>query len=140
MKSIDSLKTGEHIVKTLFNARKYAYICSPYIDEKYANAILDLAEKGCIVKVIASSDDLFYFFRDYSRRLRNFRYNITPDNSPIVHSKMYIADDTLGIEGSTNLTYNGLWQQMNTIHICENIGEVSALRLRFENLYSSIFD
>ena len=45
---------GKYIAYRLFNAKKYAYICSPYIDQYYADAILELAEKGVLVKVIAS--------------------------------------------------------------------------------------
>jgi len=136
MKSYDSETCGQYVVKALFNARKYAYICSPYIDEKYANAILDLAERKVFVKVISSSSEMFYFFRDHGSK--TLRYNITHDNSPIVHTKMYIADDCFGAEGSANLTYNGMWQQMNSLSYCERRDEVESLKKRFEKLWETV--
>ncbi|MCI0559242.1 MAG: hypothetical protein MN733_12165 [Nitrososphaera sp.] len=70
MKSYNGTGTGKYIVKKLFNGEKYALICSPDIDEYYAEAILRLAEKGINVKVIASNSQAGRLY------LEEYAYNL----------------------------------------------------------------
>ena len=139
MKDYVGLGMGKYISYRLFNAKKYAYVCSPYIDQYYADAILDLAEKGVLVKIIASDKQaggfslVDYFEDNYEGGEDNFDC-ITLDGDGFVHSKMYVVDDNYAVDGSANLTYNGLWNQVNNVHVYETLSEVQNVKRTFEKI------
>lgn len=130
---------GKYIVKKLFNAEKYALICSPYIDEYYADAILRLAERGISVKVIASNRQagrlyLEEFFEEYEGKDENFDY-ILVDGEGFVHVKLYVIDGNYAADGSPNLTRAGMWNNVEHLNVYESYEEVQNLKKSFEKIW-----
>jgi phosphatidylserine/phosphatidylglycerophosphate/cardiolipin synthase-like enzyme len=139
MKDYVGTGMGKYIAHKLFNAKKYAYICSPYIDRYYADAILGLAEKGVLVKVMATDRQaggfsLLDYFEDSYDGGENFDC-ITIDGEGFVHSKIYVVDDAYAVDGSANLTYSGLWNQVNNIHVYDTSTEVQNVKRSFEKIW-----
>ena len=131
---------GKYISYKLFNAKTYAYICSPYIDQYYAEAILALAEKGIAVRVIATDRQaggfsLIDFFEDNLEGNGDNFECFTVDGPGFIHSKMYIVDDNYAVDGSANLTRAGLWNQVNNIHVYDNPEEVQSLKRSFTKIW-----
>jgi len=142
VKTFDGKEMGKHIAYKLFNASKYAYICSPYIDQYYAEAILRMAKRGVIVRVIstgrqAGSFSLGDYFEQEADSIGdNFDYLIfeKSDNN-FIHAKMYIIDDKYAIDGSCNLTKAGLWNNVEHLNVYDFEDEVQSIKKSFEKIW-----
>lgn len=132
---------GKHLVYRLFNAKKYAYICSPYIDYKYSGAILKMADRGIPIKLVTTDRQPsgFYaseYFGKYYRDSKNKDLEVLLiGGEGFVHSKLYVIDDSYAVDGSANLTYAGLWNQVNNIHVYDTSEEVQNLKSSFEKIW-----
>jgi len=133
---------GKYIACKLFNAQNYAFICSPYIDQYYAEAILKLAKRGIKVRVISTDKQAggFYLADYFDRHAEslgdNFDYLIFEkgDNN-FIHSKMYIIDDKYAVDGSCNLTKAGLWQNVEHVNVYPFPNEVHSIKKSFEKIW-----
>ena len=133
---------GKYIAYKLFNAQNYAYICSPYIDQYYAEAILKLARRGVNVKVISTDKQAGGFYLgDYFEQQagsigNNFDYLIfEKDYNNFIHAKMYVIDNKYAVDGSCNLTRAGLWNNVEHVNVYDFADEVQAIKESFEKIW-----
>lgn len=132
---------GKYLAYKLFNASKYAYICSPYIDQKYAGAIVQMAKRGIPIKLITTDRQagglyLSDYFGGYYRKSKDNDFEVLMvEGEGFVHSKMYVVDDDFAVDGSANLTYAGLWNQVNNIHVYDTPEEVSRIKNTFDKIW-----
>ena len=54
-----------------------------------------------------------------------------------IHAKIYIVDGELGMAGSPNLTYSGLWNNIEHLMISENLQEARMIENDYEQLWAS---
>jgi phosphatidylserine/phosphatidylglycerophosphate/cardiolipin synthase-like enzyme len=136
---------GKHVVERLFNAKNYAYICSPYISRDYARKIVALARDDVNVKVLTTSqsieDDFFirsYFLEEKEADgLDNLHHLVLKRTSTngIFHAKLYVIDDTIAMSGSANLTDPGMKGNREIMHISETPQEVQVMKAVFEKFW-----
>lgn len=130
--------TGRYIHARLNNAEKSAWICTPYIDKKYAEILISLAKSNVEVKLIATNRQTGFYLRNYVTSQSpppNFKALI-PTGTDFVHAKLYIIDDEYAIDGSVNLTANGLWNQPNYVHIHESKEEINIVKDTFNRIWN----
>jgi HKD family nuclease len=128
-------------VEPIFNAKKMAWVCSPWISKSYAEKLYDLSRKGVEVRIITSDDeynaDTFSYLsqllpRDSKTQSTNFDVHFI--KKEIVHSKIYVIDENYAVTGAVNFTYSGLIKQTNNFTIAEN-QEVEAIKNDFMRLW-----
>ena len=132
-------RLGKHLPVRIFNPSVYSYICSPFIDRHYSKAILDLAARNVSVKVItrerqSGGVNLRQYFEQSSNYGKNFQCAFV-SGQRYPHLKMYVVDDNFAARGSTNLTIQGLYKQMNEISLYEHLEEVQEVKADFEKLW-----
>jgi phosphatidylserine/phosphatidylglycerophosphate/cardiolipin synthase-like enzyme len=123
--------TGKYIIKRLFNAKRQALICSPYVSKHYADAIVKMVGKGINVKLITTNEKTGNFHaHEYFMRYaipksgQKASLEITIVDSSFIHAKMYLSDDEFAAFGSANLTIAGMWENVENIVTYDGI-EVS---------------
>lgn len=136
---------GKHVVDRLFNARNYAYICSPYISRDFAHKIVALARNDVNVKVLTTSQstDNDFFIRSYfleereADGLGNLHHLVLKRTSKngIFHAKLYVIDDSYAMSGSANLTEPGMKSNSEIMHVSETPQEVQMLKAVFEKFW-----
>jgi phosphatidylserine/phosphatidylglycerophosphate/cardiolipin synthase-like enzyme len=129
---------GKYMVKRLFNARREALICSPWLSEHYADAIIRMVRRGIRVKLITSN-----------KRTADFRANdyfmghwkpdgqtldLTIMDSSFIHAKMYVVDEEYAVIGSANLTEAGMYENVESI-VTYDGAEVVQIRKEFEKIW-----
>ena len=110
-------------INIINNAKKYVYICTPYLilDDVMESALIRAAKSGIDVKIITPHHpDKKYIFEmtqaNYARLIDN-GVNIYEFIPGFIHTKMIISDDTTAIVGTCNFDYrsfylhfeNGVW-------------------------------
>ena len=132
---------GKYIIKRLFNAKRQALICSPYVSKHYADAIAKMVERGINVKLITTNEKTGNFhahdyFMKYAKPKSGQKASleITIVDSSFIHAKMYLADDGFAAFGSANLTIAGMWEDVENIVTCDGV-EVSNIRKGFEKIW-----
>jgi phosphatidylserine/phosphatidylglycerophosphate/cardiolipin synthase-like enzyme len=168
----------KHIEKLLKN-EKNLLIISPYLDDYYANYIIQNS-RGKNVHIISSSIKqsaakrltenrmrgmamftlliaainivlfsldifaLYFAISSFVVLLVLFLSSLLPKRKiylkipkEFVHTKMYVGDRT-AIEGSANLTYNGMHKNIERISITHNSAKISESKREFWKLWNSI--
>lgn len=111
------------IVDMLSNAKKYAYIMTPYliIDNDMCLAIENAAIKGVDVRIIVphipDKKLVFEMTKTFYERLMKAGVKIYEYEAGFVHAKCYLVDDEIAMVGTINLDYrslvhhfeNGVW-------------------------------
>lgn len=145
---------GDHIEMQLFQAKKYVRVCSPFIAPSYAKRLLLLLNKGVEVRIITSDSenkdgnttrDLLKEAvkppKDVFGRTKKGWVRPALDYKVIkrdfIHAKIYVIDGALAITGSPNLTYGGLWKNIEHIVITENPQEARMIESDYEKLWTS---
>jgi phosphatidylserine/phosphatidylglycerophosphate/cardiolipin synthase-like enzyme len=137
MRSYVDRQAGNYIHTKLKNAKDYAYICSPYIDRRYLNEIIALANK-IPVKLITTDRQKGFYLKSYltsNLTQPNHLQSLISKNSDIIHAKIYVIDDKYAVDGSANLTDNGLWHQVNYLHQYDKPEEVAEIKKVFERIW-----
>lgn len=139
MKTVVGKGVGKHIVKHLFNARKQALICSPWLDEHYAEAIVRMAQRGVNVKLITSNKKTGDFpacayLMSHRPDGEDSHLEITRIDSSFIHAKMYVADEEYAALGSANLTTAGMYENVECIAVCDG-AEVHNIKDDFEKIW-----
>ncbi|MBQ9384569.1 MAG: cardiolipin synthase [Ruminiclostridium sp.] len=110
-------------INVINNAKKYVYICTPYLilDDVMESALIRAAKSGVDVKIITPHHpDKKYVFEltqaNYARLIADgvHIYEFVPG---FIHTKMIISDDATAIVGTCNFDYrsfylhfeNGVW-------------------------------
>ena len=111
------------IVDMLSNAKKYAYIMTPYliIDNDMCLALENAAIKGIDVRIIVphipDKKIVFEMTKTFYERLMKAGVKIYEYEKGFVHAKCYLVDDEIGMVGTINMDYrslvhhfeNGVW-------------------------------
>lgn len=128
-------------IEPIFSAKKRAWVCSPWISKAYAERLLDLSKNGIEVRIITSDDpynaDTFSYLsqllpKGSAPALTNFDVHFI--KKELVHSKLYVVDNSYAIAGAVNFTYTGLNRQTNNFTIAEG-QEVQAIVNDFMRLW-----
>ena len=111
------------IVDMLSNAKKYAYIMTPYliIDNDMCLALENSAIKGVDVRIIVphipDKKIVFEMTKTFYERLMKAGVKIYEYEKGFVHAKCYLIDDEIAMVGTINMDYrslvhhfeNGVW-------------------------------
>lgn len=145
------------ITDMLFNAKKYAYITTPYLilDNDLCLAIENAALKGVDVRIIVphipDKKIVFEMTKTFYERLMKAGVKIYEYTPGFIHAKCYLVDDETAMIGTINLDYrslvhhfeNGVW-----LHKTECLKDIKADVLstiekseliRSENIKTSLF-
>lgn len=115
--------TQSLIVDMLSNAKKYAYIMTPYliIDNDMCLTLENAAIKGVDVRIIVphipDKKIVFEMTKTFYERLMKAGVKIYEYEKGFVHAKCYLVDDEIGMVGTINMDYrslvhhfeNGVW-------------------------------
>lgn len=138
MKNYVDKRTGRYIQTKLQDAKTSAWVCTTYIDTEYVDILIDLAAKGVEVRLISSNKQTGFNLKDYLKEKPNlpaaFKHLVLT-GSDFVHARLYIIDSNYAVDGSVNLTKNGLWNQPNYIHIHQLREEVSVVKDTFNKIW-----
>jgi phosphatidylserine/phosphatidylglycerophosphate/cardiolipin synthase-like enzyme len=143
MRIARSNRTGDYVIERLFSAHNYAYVCSPFISEIYAQELARLAKKGTLVKVLTSDKvtDPGFYIKDYfkaikrAEKLDSLKTLVIKREDLLEHSKLYIIDDEYAVVGSANLTRPGMYENGETVYISETWEEVRQTKEVFEDAW-----
>lgn len=112
----DSEPVGETAyINMLSRAKKYVYICTPYlvVDNEIMNALTSAAKCGVDIRLITPHiPDKWYVHlvtRSYYAPLLRAGVRIYEYTPGFIHSKSFVCDDAYGICGTINLDYRSLF-------------------------------
>lgn len=131
---MDNEHVGKHVyLNVINNAKKYLYICTPYliIDDNIVTALRLAAKNGVDVRIITPHkwDKWFVHMttRSYYRELLCAGVKIYEYSNGFIHSKNTVSDDITAIVGTTNLDYRSLYLHFECgvlMHKTKAVGEV----------------
>ena len=142
-------------INIINNAKKYVYICTPYLilDDVMESSLIRAANSGIDVKIITphhpDKKTVFEMTQANYERLMNNGVKIYEFIPGFIHTKMIISDDSTAIVGTCNFDYrsfylhfeNGVWMYkskavtqardsfLNSLSVSEQVSEKI-----FENL------
>ena len=112
----DTDKVGEHIyLHIINNAKKYLYICTPYliVDDNILSALRLAAKSGVDVRIITPHKwdkwAVHMTTRSYYRELLSAGVRIYEYTNGFMHSKVFVSDDVTASVGTANLDYRSLY-------------------------------
>lgn len=142
MKTYSGSDAGSLIEPILWNAKKSAWVISPWLGQKYAEQLAILSQKGIEVRIITSNEDYNLESLEILKASENPNLLLLvlrkekPDVKPtFVHAKIYIADNELAVQGSANLTYSGLHSNVESLSIAETKEEVQQIEMEFRRIW-----
>ena len=131
---LDHESVAENIYLNIINrAKKYVYICSPYliIDNEMITALTLAAKSGVDVRImtpgIPDKKLTFLLTQSYYEQLLQAGVKIYAYQPGFLHAKSFVCDDDIAVVGTINLDYrslylhfeDGVWMYKNTV-----IGEI----------------
>ena len=138
MKSYVDRRTGKYIHSRLRDAVKSVFICTPYIDEKYIGELANLSKRNVLVKLISGNRQTNFTLKEHLKKCEiNHQcfQHIIASGKDFIHAKIMIIDNNYAVDGSANLTKNGLWEQVNYIHVYQG-EEVRQIVDVFEKIWT----
>ena len=112
----DDEPVGERTyINMISRAKKYVYICTPYlvVDNEIMNALASAAKCGVDVRIITPHvPDKWYVHlvtRSYYAPLIRAGVRVYEYTPGFIHSKTFVCDDDYGICGTINLDYRSLF-------------------------------
>lgn len=99
----------------LGKAERYVHIVSPYLilDETMTNALIFAAERGIDVRIVIPAAYDHYIVHcvgmRFAKTLLQHGVRIYLYQNGFIHSKIFVADDTMGTIGSVNLDYRSFY-------------------------------
>jgi cardiolipin synthase len=113
---MDKENVGEHVyLQIINNAKHYLYVNTPYliVDESMMSALCLAAKSGVDVRIVTPHkwDKRFVHMttRSYYRELMSAGVRIYEYTRGFIHSKTFVADDTVATVGTTNLDFRSLY-------------------------------
>lgn len=113
---LDGENVGEQVYLTLINgAKDYLYINTPYfiVDQGMLSAICMAAKRGVDVKLVtphmADKKLIHMTTRSFYRELTDAGVKVYEYTPGFIHSKTFVADDTVAAVGTVNLDYRSLY-------------------------------
>ena len=112
----DDEPVGERTyINMISRAKRYVYICTPYlvVDNEIMNALASAASCGVDVRIITPHiPDKWYVHlvtRSYYAPLLRAGVKVYEYTPGFIHSKTFVCDDDFGICGTINLDYRSLF-------------------------------
>ena len=127
---LDNETVGENVYLNIINrARKYVYICTPYliIDNEMMTALCLAAKSGVDVRImtpgIPDKKMVFLLTQSYYEQLLEAGVRIYEYQPGFLHAKSFVCDDEIAVVGTINLDYrslylhfeNGVWFYKNKV-------------------------
>jgi len=113
---LDRELVGQYIYMNIINqARDYIYIATPYliIDSEFINALILAAKRGVDVRIVTpgipDKKVIWQITKSFYSQLIEGGVKIYEYTPGFVHSKIFVADDTLCTVGTINLDYRSLY-------------------------------
>ena len=113
---LDNEIVGLNVYLNIINqARKYVYICTPYliIDNEMKTALCLAAKKGVDVRIITpgipDKKMVFLLTQSYYECLLESGVRIYEYSPGFLHSKSFVCDDEIASVGTINLDYRSLY-------------------------------
>lgn len=113
---MDDENVGEHVYLQILNsAKKYVYICTPYliIDDSMVSALCLAAKSGADVRIITPHiyDKALVHMttRSYYRELIHGGVKIYEYSKGFIHSKTFVSDDHIATVGTVNMDFRSLY-------------------------------
>ena len=145
-------QSGKYIEKQFFDAKKYAYVCSPWISKQFVEKMVLMASKGIDIKIITQdvryntdTTDLIrnhafdsLFQSQLTRAKKHFHYRIIPKSAAgFIHVKQYIVDGNYAVTGSANFSKSGLWKNQESITYYHGMNNAQVIEDQFNRLWNS---
>jgi len=138
-------KAGEVIEPILFKAKEQVDVSSPYISPKYAEKLIEMANKGIKIRVITwrpkelkeeykYHKDALDLLENESKKQKNLQVKAV---EKLHHIKMYLTDRRMSITGSANLTESGMYHNVEHVHVKFDLAAVSKDMSDFEELWGA---
>lgn len=115
---LDDEICAQNIYMNIINqAKKYCYICTPYliIDTEMINALILCAKRGVDVRLVTPGIPdkklVFLITRSYYEQLIRGGVRIYEYTPGFVHAKVFVSDDRVATVGTVNLDYRSLYLQ-----------------------------
>lgn len=113
---LDTDHVCEHIyMQIIHNAKKYLYICSPYliIDDSMMSALTLAAKSGVDVRIITphkwDKKMVHITTRSYYADLIDGGVRVYEYTPGFMHSKVFVSDDSVASVGTANLDFRSLY-------------------------------
>lgn len=113
---LDTDHVCEHVyMQMIHNAKKYLYICSPYliIDDSMVSALTLAAKSGVDVRIITphkwDKKMVHITTRSYYSDLIDGGVRIYEYTPGFMHSKLFVSDDRVASVGTANLDFRSLY-------------------------------
>ena len=127
---LDGEVLGENVYLNIINrARKYVYICTPYliIDNEMMTALCLAAKSGVDVRImtpgVPDKKMVFLLTQSYYEQLLEAGVRVYEYQPGFLHAKSFVCDDEIAVVGTINLDYrslylhfeNGVWFYKNKV-------------------------
>ena len=113
---MDKVNVGEHVyLRIIEGAQHYLYITTPYlmVDDGMLSSIRSAAKCGVDVRIITpeipDKKAVHFTTRSYYRSLLRDGVKIYEYRGGFMHSKTFVADDTVATVGTVNLDFRSLY-------------------------------
>ncbi|MDO5799649.1 MAG: cardiolipin synthase [Eubacteriales bacterium] len=131
---LDGEVLGENVYLNIINrARKYVYICTPYliIDNEMMTALCLAAKSGVDVRImtpgVPDKKMVFLLTQSYYEQLLEAGVRIYEYQPGFLHAKSFVCDDEIAVVGTINLDYRSLYLHFeNGVWFCKNkvVGDI----------------
>ncbi len=163
---LDYENVGEQVyMQMISSARKYLYICTPYlvVDDSMIEALSLAAKSGVDVRIVTPRKwDKWYVHmttRSYYRDLIDAGVRVYEYSEGFIHSKTFVSDDETAVVGTINMDFRSLYlhfecaawmchssaigqikeEFFNTLDVCEEITKESCRYNFFIRLIQNVF-
>ena len=113
---MDEENVGEHVyLNILNNAKKYVYITTPYliIDDNMLSSLCLAAKNGVDLRIVTPCKwdkwAIHMTTRSYYKTLIQAGVKVYEYTPGFIHSKTFVADDTIATVGSANMDFRSLY-------------------------------
>ena len=113
---LDGEVLGENVYLNIINrARKYVYICTPYliIDNEMMTALCLAAKSGVDVRImtpgVPDKKMVFLLTQSYYEQLLEAGVRVNEYQPGFLHAKSFVCDDEIAVVGTINLDYRSLY-------------------------------
>lgn len=138
---LDNEPVGETVyINILARAKKYVYICTPYliIGNEMLTALVTAAKCGIDVRIITphipDKKTAFAMTRSYYQVLLEAGVKIYEYTPGFIHSKTFVCDDEYGVVGSINMDFRSLYLHYECAAWMYKTDAVIPMRESFEEI------
>ena len=136
---LDGEIVGENVYLNIINrARKYVYICTPYliIDNEMMTALCLAAKSGVDVRImtpgIPDKKMVFLLTQSYYEQLLEAGVHIYEYQPGFLHAKSFVCDDEIAVVGTINLDYRSLYLHFECAACLYQVEEIAEIEKDFQ--------